>query len=77
MKTAFKLGNDFILSWVEEGAEELLVTLGLYEWVGAKEIETANLATRSLPKKGTGHVGTAEKEWVRGTHLEMQLSVRV
>ena len=40
----------------------------------AKEIESPNLAKRSLPNKGTGHVGTTKKEWVRGTPLKMQLS---
>ena len=40
----------------------------------AKEIESPNLAKISLLNKGTGHVGTTKKEWVRGTPLKMQLS---
>jgi hypothetical protein len=41
---------------------------------GTKEIETPSLARRSLPNKGTGHVDTTKKEWVRGTPLKMQIS---
>jgi hypothetical protein len=41
---------------------------------GAKEIEAHNLAKRSLPNKGTGHISTTKKEWVRGTLLKMQLN---
>jgi hypothetical protein len=33
----------------------------------AKEIEAPSLDRRSLSNKGTGHVGTTKKEWVRGT----------
>jgi hypothetical protein len=38
---------------------------------GAKEIEAPSLAMRSLPNKGTGHVDTTKKEWVRGTPLKV------
>jgi hypothetical protein len=37
----------------------------------AKEIEAPNLAKRSLPNKGKGHVGTTKKEWVRDIPLNM------
>ena len=30
--------------------------------VGAKEIEVPNFPIKSLPNKGTGHVGTTKKE---------------
>jgi hypothetical protein len=40
---------------------------------GAKKTETPNLARRSLPTKGTGHVGTTNKERVRETVLKMEL----
>ena len=46
--------------------------LGFMRIEGAKEIEIPNLARRSLPNKGTGHVGTTKKEWVK-----MHLSGRV
>jgi hypothetical protein len=40
----------------------------------AKEIEAPSLARRFLPNKGTGHVGTTKKEWVKVTSLKMQIS---
>ena len=36
---------------------------------GAKEVDAPSLARRSLSNKGTGHVGTTKKEWVRSTPL--------
>ena len=41
---------------------------------GTKEIEAPHSARRFLPNKGTGHVDTTKKEWVRGTPLKMELS---
>jgi hypothetical protein len=48
--------------------------LGFRQIGGAKEIEAPSLARRSLPNKGTGHVGTTKKKWVRNIPLKMQLS---
>jgi hypothetical protein len=38
---------------------------------GAKEIEATSIARRSLPNKGTEHVVTTKKEWVRGSPLKL------
>ena len=48
--------------------------LGFRRMGGAKEIEAPSLARRSFPNKGTGHVGTTKKEWVRCMPLKMSLS---
>ena len=48
--------------------------VGIRQMGEAKEIEAPSLDRRSHSTKGTGHVGTTKKEWVRGTPLKMQLS---
>jgi hypothetical protein len=45
------------------------VSLGLGKWGVEKKIEAPSLARRSLANKGTGHVGTTKKEWLRHVPL--------
>ena len=46
------------------------VKLGFRDIGGAKEIVAPNISRKSLPNKGTGHVGTTENEWIRGTPIK-------
>ena len=66
-----------LVGWLARRSRGTAGELGFRRMRGAKEIEAPSLARRSLPNKGTGHVGTIKNEWVRGTPLKMQLSDRV
>jgi hypothetical protein len=70
-------GNGMVLLVVWLAKRRSRGTAGELEFrrmCGAKDIEAPSLARRSLPNKGTGHVDTTKKEWVRGTPLKMQLN---
>jgi hypothetical protein len=66
---------ELLVGWLaKRRSRGTAVELGFRQMGEAKEIETHSLARRSLPNKGTGHVGTTKKEWMRGTALKMWLS---
>jgi hypothetical protein len=55
-----------LVGWLARRSRGTVGKLGLRRMGRTKEIEAPNVNKRSLPNKGTGHIGTSKKEWVRG-----------